>query len=145
RRRALDTLRSRGVEVRLEESIRSAGATSVTLSSGEVLRAHTVVWTAGVRAVPLADRLGLEQATGGRVVVADDLSVPGHDGVYAIGDLAASRYPHGGLHPQVAQLALQGAAHVVAQLKRRREGLPPTAFVYRGKGIMATIGRNAAV
>ncbi len=85
------------------------------------------------------------QTSGGRIVVNDDLSVPGHPDVYVIGDLAAGREPDGDLHPQMAQVAQQGATHVAGQLRRRLHGLAPTPFRYKNKGIMATIGRNAAV
>jgi NADH dehydrogenase len=103
------------------------------------------VWTAGVRANPLADTLGLAQAQGGRIVVEADLSVPGHPQCFVIGDLAASREDDGPLHPQMAPLAQQGADHVAAQLERRRRGQATQPFHYKNKGVMATIGRNAAV
>ncbi|MBW3642380.1 MAG: NAD(P)/FAD-dependent oxidoreductase [Actinobacteria bacterium] len=141
---AYQTLRSRGVEVRLGEKVIGASATGVDLGH-EVIPTRTLVWTAGVRANPLADALGLAQTAGGRIVVDDDLSVPGRPEVYVIGDLAAGRDADGGLHPQMAGVAQQGAVHVARQLRRRREGLGPTPFEYKNKGIMATIGRNAAV
>ena len=143
-RNADETLRCRGVEVRLGEKVVGASATAVDLGH-EVIPTRTLIWTAGVRANPLADALGLAQASGGRIVVNDDLTVPGHPEVYVIGDLAAGRDANGQLHPQMAGVAQQGAAHVALQLGRRRDGQGPTPFTYRSKGIMATIGRNAAV
>lgn len=144
RRNALDTLQERGVEVLLERAVTGVSATCVELGV-ETVPTATLVWTAGVRANPLADALGLDQTAGGRVVVGDDLGVPGRPGVYVIGDMAAGRDRHGTLHPQMAPVAQQGARHVAGQIERRRSGLPPTPFVYRNRGIMATIGRNAAV
>ena len=143
-RNADETLRSRGVEVRLGEKVVGVSPTAVDLGH-QAIATRTLIWTAGVRANPLADALGLAQASGGRIVVDDDLSVPGHPEVYVIGDLAAGRDTDGQLHPQMAGVAQQGAVHVARQLRRRREGLGPTPFTYRSKGIMATIGRNAAV
>ncbi len=143
-RNAHETLRSRGVAVRLGEKVIGASATAVDLGH-EVIPTRTLIWTAGVRANPLADALGLAQTSGGRIVVDDDLSVPDHPEVYVIGDLAAGRDARGDLHPQMAGVAQQGATHVARQLRRRREGLAPTPFTYKSKGIMATIGRNAAV
>ncbi len=112
-RNAYETLRSRGIEVRLHAKVVAASATAVDLGD-DVIPTRTLVWTAGVRANPLADALGLVQTSGGRILVNDDLSVPGHPDVYVIGDLAAGREPDGDLHPQMAQVAQQGATRVAA-------------------------------
>ena len=84
RRHALDTLRSRGVEVRLGAEVASVGPDAVTFADGEVLPCQTLVWAAGVKANPLAATIGLEQDRGGRVVVDADLRVPGPRG--CVGD-----------------------------------------------------------
>jgi NADH dehydrogenase len=145
RRHALDTLLARGVEVRLGTAVAEVGPGSVTLAGGEVLPCRTLVWAAGVRASPLADALDLPQDRGGRLVVGRDLQVPGHPGVWVVGDLAAARDRGGRLLPQLAPVAMQGGRHVARQIRRQVEGRPTTAFVYRDKGTMATIGRRAAV
>jgi NADH dehydrogenase len=142
---ALSELRRRGVEVRLSAAVKRADAAEVELASGERIAARTLLWAAGVRASPLAERLGLEQTHGGRIVVKEDLSVPGRPEVFAIGDLAASRDPRGALHPQLAPVAIQAGAHAAATIVRRLAGANGLPFVYRDGGIMATIGRNAAV
>jgi NADH dehydrogenase len=142
---ARDTLASRGVEVRLGTAVNAVTADAVHLAGGEVVATRCLVWTAGVRANPLADMVGLAQAKGGRIVVEPDLSVPGHPECFVIGDLAASREDDGTLHPQMAPLAQQGADHVADQLARRRDGRATQPFHYKNKGVMATIGRNAAV
>ena len=139
------TLASRGVEVRLGTTVDAVTADAVHLAGGETVPTRTLVWTAGVRANPLADDLGLDQAGGGRIVVEADLSVPGHPECFVIGDLAASRAQDGTLHPQMAPLAQQGANHVAHHLERQRKGLATQPFHYKNNGIMATIGRNAAV
>ncbi|GIV60595.1 MAG: NADH dehydrogenase [Rhodothermaceae bacterium] len=139
------TLERRGVEVRTGDPVVRVTAEAVHLRSGDVIPTRTLIWAAGVRASPLADRLGLEQTGGGRLVVEPDLSVPGHPEVFVLGDLAGSRDEDGNLHPQLAPVALQGARHVARQIRRRLAGAPGEPFRYRDKGIMATIGRNAAV
>lgn len=138
---ALEQLEARGVEVRLGETVAEVTASSVRLSSGEVLPTQTVVWAAGVRANPLADTLGLDQGRGGRIKVGPALTVAGHPGVYVIGDLAAIADGHGGLHPQLAPVARQSGRFVGEAIA----GAPASSFVYRDKGTMATIGRRAAV
>lgn len=145
RRHARDTLLRRGVEIRLGDPVERLTAAAVTLRSGAVIPTRTVIWAAGVRAHLLADRLGLEQTQGGRLVVQPDLSLPGDPRVFVIGDLAGSRDADGVLHPQLAPVAMQGAHHVARQLRNRISGKPVEPFTYRDKGIMATIGRNAAV
>jgi NADH dehydrogenase len=142
---ALGELRRRGVEVRLGCTVVRAGPDEVVLAGGERIPTRTLLWAAGVRANPLAEHLGLERTNAGRAVVEPDLSLPGHPEVFAIGDLAGSRDEKGALHPQLAPVAIQGGRHVARAIEARLRGLPPPRFVYRDPGIMATIGRNAAV
>ena len=142
---ALKKLARRGVEVRLDEPVVRLEADAVTLQSGEVLPTQTLIWAAGVRTPPLVEALAMEQTHGGRLVVQHNLSVPDHPDVFVIGDMAGSRDEEGRLHPQLAPVAMQGARHVARQIRRRIAGQPTTAFRYTDKGIMATIGRNAAV
>ena len=122
-------------------------AEGVELADGRRVAAATVVWAAGVRAHPLAAALGTDVDRRGRVVVAGDLSVPGHPDVFAIGDIAGAPLGGGadGVCPQVAQPAIQGGRHVAAQIANRLRGRPTEPFEYHDKGSMATIGRNAAV
>ena len=142
---ALEKLSRRGVEVLLDEPVVQVEAEAITLKSGAVIPAQTLIWAAGVRTVALADALAMEQTRGGRLVVEPDLSLPGHPDVFVIGDMAGSRDDEDRLHPQLAPVAMQGAGHVARQVRNRLAGRPATAFRYRDKGIMATIGRNAAV
>src|SRR6185295_13946960 len=60
-------LEERRVEVRLGEAVAEVGPTSVKLTSGEEIKAHTLVWAAGVQASPLSTMLGMPQGRGGRV------------------------------------------------------------------------------
>jgi NADH dehydrogenase len=146
RRAALDTLRARQVEVRLDETVAEVAPDHVRFVSGEVLPTRTVIWAAGVRAHPLAAALGLPTNRSGRVEVDDDLSVPGHAGVWAVGDVAAplDHRGHGPL-PQLAPVAMQSGAHVARQIGRTLEGRPTQPFRFHDKGTMATIGRRSAV
>lgn len=141
-RTAAETLRRRNV--RVIEGVPVARITDgvVELEGGERIEAGTIIWAAGVRAAPIAELLGVELGTGGRIVVGDDLSVPGHPDVFAIGDIAID--PDHPL-PQVAQPAIQGGVHVARQIERRLSGQPTEPFHYTDKGSMATIGRNQAV
>jgi len=144
------TLAARGVEVALEVGVASTDGKVVELTDGRRIPIGTLIWTAGVKASPLAqclaDQLGAEALTrGGRVVVEPDLSVPGHPEVFVIGDLAGSVDDHGQLLPQVAPVAMQGGEHVAEVIRNSLEGRPGAPFRYHDKGSMATIGRHAAV
>ena len=138
-------LERRGVEVRLGAPVARVTASGVDLASGETIRAGTVVWAAGVRANPLTDTLGAEQRGGGRIVVDDALRVPGHPEVFVIGDAAGATDPGGELYPQVAQVAIQQGRHAAGEIERALRGLEPRPFAYTDLGMMATIGRNAAI
>jgi NADH dehydrogenase len=132
-----------GVEVRLQAMVERVDETGVVLRSGERIPARTVVWAAGVRGESLALRLGLAGGRSGRIEVDDTLALPGHPGVYAIGDLAQIKGAES--LPQVAPVAIQQGRAVALNLLRALRGHPPFPFHYRDKGSMATIGRNRAV
>ena len=145
RQHALDTLRDRGVEVRLGAKVASVDPTSVTFADGEVLPCQTLVWAAGVRASPLAEALGVPQDRGGRIEVGPDLRIAGRPEGWAVGDVAAGRDRRGDLLPQLAPVAMQQGRHVARQIARALESKSSQPFRYRDKGTMATIGRRAAV
>ncbi len=145
--RARSRLEDMGVDVRLETQVQSVEADRVRFADGSDIASNTVIWAAGVKAHPLAGALGLETTRGGRLVVDDQLRVPGYPDVYAIGDVAASMEADGRLVPQVAPGAMQGGEYVAERIAERvgSAGGRDRPFAYRDKGSMATIGRNAAV
>jgi NADH dehydrogenase len=110
----------------------------------ERVHARTVLWAAGVAGSPLAQSLGVPLDGAGRVLVGPDLSVAGCDDVYVIGDLAHVEID-GALVPGVAPAAMQQGRHVADNITRRLRGLPLLPFHYVDKGMLATIGRGAAV
>jgi NADH:ubiquinone reductase (H+-translocating) len=141
---AKEELERRRVEVRLGEAVAEVGPTFVRLKSGEEIKAHTLIWAAGVRANPLADLLGLPQGRGGRVKLNPDLSVPDHPEIFVVGDMGEVA-SDGQVLPQLGSVAMQSGDHVGRQIARRLHGEPGQPFKYWDKGFMATIGRGAAV
>jgi NADH:ubiquinone reductase (H+-translocating) len=142
------TLRNRGVDIRLGCRVAEVTGSGVRLADGTTIAAHAVVWAAGITVDgTLAASLPVPHGRGGRVVVEPDLSLAGHPEVFVVGDAAASPLGGGrdGLAPQLAQGAIQGGRHAGEQVLRRLSGRPGLPFRYRDKGIMATIGRRAAV
>jgi len=143
--RAYRDLESLGVDVRVNTAVTAVDDDGVTLASGERILAHTVFWGAGNQASPLARHLGVPLDRAGRVIVEADLSVPGHDNVFAIGDIAAVTTPDGAPVPSVAPAANQMGAHAARGILNDLRGVPRTPFKYFNKGDLATIGRNRAV
>jgi NADH dehydrogenase len=142
---AAQSLQKLGVEVRLGESVTGCDATGVTLGDKR-LDCRTVVWAAGVMASPAAQWLSAEHDRAGRVIVGDDLTVPGHPEIFVIGDTAHVRDTADKPLPGVAPVAKQQGKYVAKVLKMRLRGrpkLPP--FRYVNLGNLATIGRSAAV
>jgi NADH dehydrogenase len=139
-------LEKRGVEVLLGEVVASVQPTRVTLKSGTVLEAHTLVWGAGLHASPVVEALGLELQHGHRLPAEPDLSVVGHPEVFAVGDIAwITDTKTGDVLPQLGSVALQAGDHAGENIARLVAGKDTEPFVYHDKGTMATIGRGAAV
>jgi len=141
---AKQELEQRRVEVRLEQAVAEVGGTFVRLKSGEEIKAHTLIWAAGVRANPLADMLGSPQGRGGRIKLNPDLSVPDHPEIFVVGDMGEVA-SDGKVLPQLGSVAMQSGEHVGRQIARRLQGEPAQPFKYWDKGFMATIGRGSAV
>jgi NADH:ubiquinone reductase (H+-translocating) len=139
-------LEKRGVEILLGELVESISPTRVTLKSGKVLNAHTLVWGEGLQASSLADELGVALEKGNRVVAGPDLSVEGHSEVFAVGDIAwITDTKTNRVLPQLGSVALQAGEQAGANIARRIAGKDTEPFAYHDKGTMATIGRAAAV
>ena len=141
---AAETLWQKHVEVRFGAAVADFDGLRVTLKSGELIPAHTLIWAAGVRAARLADALGVAQARQGRVVVQPTLQIPGHPTAFVIGD-AAYLEADGQPLPMMAPVAMQQAELAAANILRHLQGKPLAGFVYQDPGSLATIGRNAAI
>lgn len=140
-----DILHRAGIRVLLGTRINEVGPDHVRLSTGELLRAGTVVWTGGVRASDIVEAAGMKVAAQGRALVAPTLRVQGLDDIYAIGDAALSLDPETGEPvPMAAQFALQQgrlvADNIVAGLRGREE----RPYEPRVLGEVISLGRHLA-
>ncbi|WP_326836194.1 NAD(P)/FAD-dependent oxidoreductase [Amycolatopsis rhabdoformis] len=139
-------LTDHGAEPRLDTGVAAVHADRVELDDGTAIPTRTVIWGGGESAAPVVQAApGLEPGRGGRVDVLPDLTVKGHPDVYAIGDAANIPVRHGKTLPQLGSVAQQSGEWAAANILRRRAGQPAKPFHYKDKGIMAMIGRNAAV
>src|SRR6185295_14275891 len=134
-RKALERL---GVAVWTGSSVTGVDAGRVHLGS-EVIDAGTILWAAGVSASPLGASLGVPLDRTGRVLVNDDLTIPGHPAISVVGDLAALKGKNGAWLPGVAQVAIQQAAHAAGNVRRAIRREPPLPFAYYNFGNLATI------
>jgi NADH dehydrogenase len=145
RKSTMDLLRSKNVEIMLNTRLTDYNGQRVTLADGSRIDAYTLIWTAGVRAAELVDRLGVQQAAGARVRVEPTLQLSQHPEVFVIGDAAYVEDEKGQPLPMLATVAQQQAKAAAKNLQRILKGKNPEPFHYKDPGLLATIGRNAAV
>jgi NADH dehydrogenase len=139
---AADALRERGVDLRLGVAVKEVRPDCVVLDDGERLPSATTIWATGVKVHDVVSKWELPQGRGGRIRVGPDLRVEGHPEIFAVGDLAAD--PDNPL-PQLARPAIDSGRHAGRQVGRLLAGDSTEGFVYRDRGISATIGRSDAV
>jgi NADH:ubiquinone reductase (H+-translocating) len=141
---AHEQLKQMEVEVRVGTKVLNVTGEGVQLEN-EFISARTVIWAAGNSASPLAKQLGGETDRQGRILVNQDLSVPGHPQIFAVGDMTNFSHQTGQPLPGVAPVAMQMGAHAARNILELAQGQPSKRFKYFNKGNMATIGRNKGV
>jgi NADH:ubiquinone reductase (H+-translocating) len=132
----------RGVDIRVNTTIREVTNDQVLLADGTWHRSDLTVWTGGVAAPEGVASLGLPQGHAGRLLIRPDLRVAGTDRIFATGDVALDQQNPS---PQLAQPAIQQGKHAAEQIIHLVRGEPTEPFRYHDKGTMATIGRRSAV
>jgi NADH:ubiquinone reductase (H+-translocating) len=136
-----------GAVVRLETGVSAVHADRVEFDDGSTIPARTTVWGGGESGAAIAQNAGPAPGHGGRLDVRPDLTVDGYPGVYAVGDVA--NVPSGDetapVLPQLGSVAQQSGRWAAENILRELRSEPVKSFKYKDKGIMAMIGRNAAV
>ena len=153
RAKAEQGLKKLGVDVRKNVKVTDIHSGGVTIQEGDQqhnIAAATVLWTAGVKASSLGEKLaasaGQTVDRAGRVVVEPDCSLPGHPEIFVIGDLASFSHQDKKPLPALAPVAMQQGRYVADLIARRLDRQPPPPpFHYHDKGTLATIGRSKAV
>ncbi len=143
-RMACRQLQEMGVQLRFNAMVTKVDERGVYIGD-ELLEAGTVLWTAGVIPQNLAGELDVERDRKGRIIVAQDCSIPGHPEVFAIGDIANFRGEDGKPLPGLAPVAMQQGRSVANNIVRSIRGERRLPFRYRDKGMLATVGRSRAV
>ena len=134
-----------GVEVHVGTMVEKLEAEGVTPKGGEKIFARTIIWAAGNAASPLGASLAVPLDRQGRVIVNEDLSVPGHPEIFAIGDMAHFAPGGGDPLPGLSPVAMQEGRHVAKNIRIKLAGGWTEPFRYFDKGTMATIGTHRAV
>lgn len=142
---ASETLKKRGVELLMGISVDAVTDSYVELSDGKKIFSKTVIWAGGLKAPSFAQYSNLKQGHSGRLTVASDLTVPGFSNIYALGDLAIILDGGNKPLPQLASVAKQAGEWAAKNILAQIQGKRTDPFHYNDKGIMAMIGRNAAV
>jgi NADH dehydrogenase len=139
---AASQLEKRGVDIRVGTTLESVEEHAAILSDGERIDTDTLVWTAGVRATPMAAQFGLPVDEKGRVKVEPTLCVEARNDIWALGDCA--RVPNeatpGQFDPPTCQHALRQARRLAKNLRGE-----PKPYRYRMLGQVATLGRNKGI
>ncbi|MEU8221371.1 NAD(P)/FAD-dependent oxidoreductase [Kribbella sp. NPDC048915] len=139
-------LTQRGAKPRLGTGVAAVHADRVEFDDGSTIRTRTVIWGGGEAAASVVGTAtGLTTGRGGRIDVLPDLTVDKHPHVYAIGDVANIPAHDGSILPQLGSVAQQSGAWAAGNILREVRGEKAEPFHYKDKGIMAMIGRNAAV
>jgi NADH dehydrogenase len=138
-------LEDKKVQILLNTRLTDYNGRRITLADGVHIDAYTLIWTAGVRSAEITDRLGVQQAAAGRVCVEPTLQLPQHPEVFVIGDAAYVVDEKGQPLPMLATVAQQQAKTAARNIQNMLKGKMTEAFHYKDPGLLATIGRNAAV
>jgi NADH dehydrogenase len=142
---AAKKLEDDGVTLHLGVGVKEVFPDRVMLSDGDTILTHTVVWGGGEKPVDVVTVAGLPEGHGGRIDVEPDLTVANCPRVYVLGDAANIAGADGQILPQLGSVAQQSGAWAARNILAEIAGKQRTPFRYKDKGIMAMIGRNAAV
>ncbi len=141
---AQEKMEARGVTFRLNTRLTDAQPEAVILSDGQIA-AQTLIWTAGTAPNPLLKLLPLEKDKRGALVVDDSLAVPGHPGVWALGDCAAVHDAKTAKPcPPTAQFALREAEVLARNIEAQLKGLPARKFHFDSLGALCVVGHQTA-
>jgi NADH:ubiquinone reductase (H+-translocating) len=142
---AARVLRRKGVQLHMGVAVTEVESDCVKLADGTTIATRCAVWGGGLMAGPLGAAADSQQGDGSRIDVRPDLTVGGTTGIYAVGDMSNIPAADGQPLPQLASVAVQSGAWAARNILADFSGTPRRPFRYIDKGIMAMIGRGAAI
>ena len=140
-----DLLRRKNVEILLDTKLTDYNGHYATPGDGRQIATNTMIWTAGIKAAKALDMLRVERASMGRGRVESTLQLPQHPEVFDVGDAAYLVDGNGQALPMLSTVAIQQGKTTAQDILRTIQGKAVAAFHYKEPGLLATIGRNAAV
>ena len=143
-RRAAQQLKELGVEVSTDSLVTAVEPGRIKVRD-KWIATDVTLWASGVAASPLGKDLGAETDRAGRVLIEQDLSLPGHREVFVIGDMSALTDVNGTRVPGLAAAAMQQGKAAAENILRDLRGDQRLPFRYHNRGTMATIGHHRAV
>ncbi len=139
--RARQLLRRTGVLLFEGVNVAKIESGKVFLEDGSLLVADLIVWCAGLQAPPIVKELPVPHGRGGRLAVTESLEIPGHSGVYGVGDVIELRDPQTGVFvPGTAQAAIAEARIAGRNIVHQSKGEPLENFRYQEKGSIVAVG-----
>lgn len=145
RQATLRLLQNKNVDVRLNTKMLDFNGQRVTLGDGSVIETQTLIWTAGAKAAEIIETLPAEKASMGRVRINPTLNLPQFPEAFVIGDAAFLVNGNDQPLPMLSTVAIQQGQAAAKNIRLMIEGKEPKAFHYKDPGLLATVGRNAAV
>jgi NADH dehydrogenase len=145
RKATLRLLQKKNVEVQFNARLTDYNGRHVILADGTQIESNTLIWTAGVKAAEVVETLEVQRAGSGRVRTGANLHLPDHPDVYVIGDAAYLEDENGQPLPMLSTVAIQQGNAAAENIRRAINGRAQQPFRYKDPGLLATIGRNAAV
>jgi len=138
-------LKKKNVDVRLNTKLEDYNGQRIHLADGSHIETQTVIWTAGVKATEIADGLSVDKASGGRIRIEPTLQLPQHPEAFVIGDASFLLDENGSPLPMISTVAIQQGVCTAKSILKLMNEKPLEYFHYKDPGLLATIGRNAAV
>lgn len=139
------SMRARGVDIRLGDTVESYEGDVATLKSGERLGARTIIWAAGNAPNPLLEQIDLPRDEKGYLRAHPDMRIEGCDEVWGVGDCAVNPDPDGNPYPPTAQMAVQQGRAVADNIARALRDRPTKPLAYESKGSLAALGCRTGV
>jgi len=143
---AANKLKTKGIDVVLNTRVVSAASDWVDLSNGQRIVTRTLIWTTGVTPSPLLATTSWQRNKRGQIAVNEFLEVPGHPGIWALGDCAEIPTPQAGqYYPPTAQHAIRQGTRAAENIAASIKGGRRRPFIYKPLGMLASLGRRSAV
>jgi NADH:ubiquinone reductase (H+-translocating) len=139
-------LKRHGIEIRLNTKVTSAGEDYAELNGTERIPTRTIIWAGGITPNRIIKELDCHHSRHGAVVVKEELALPDHPGVWALGDSAEVPKPdHSGFYTPTAQNAVREGTTVGRNIAADLRGRPRERFQFKPLGELALVGRHAGV